>query len=196
MRRAPPSSGPAHLCGGPGTGPNPVRRTASGRWVRTRPRERAVAAVERKVGIVEGYWTLHAARQGAMLTAHLVPREAEEVLGVLGTLSNFTPSAPRLVSARAKTRFGDPLRGFAIPDDFGSAPGRRRGRRRQSGIARGLRDFHGAARTGRRPAQPCSRTNRAAGPARPAAGFASARCRARFPPAPGTTPDPRPSGGL
>ena len=37
--------------------------------------------MERKVGIVEGYWTPHAARQGAMLTAHLVPREAEEVLG-------------------------------------------------------------------------------------------------------------------
>ena len=51
---------------------------------RARPGERAVAAVERKVGIVEGYWTPHAARQGAMLTAHLVPREAEEVLGVLG----------------------------------------------------------------------------------------------------------------
>ena len=57
---------------------------------RARPGERAVAAVERKVGIVEGYWTPHAARQGAMLTAHLVPREAEEVLGVLG---NMTPSS-------------------------------------------------------------------------------------------------------
>ena len=70
---------------------------------RARPGERAVAAVERKVGIVEGYWTPHAARQGAMLTAHLVPREAEEVLGVLG---NMTPSKssldrlPKALSAR------------------------------------------------------------------------------------------------
>ena len=70
---------------------------------RARPGERAVAAVERKVGIVEGYWTAHAARQGAMLTAHLVPREAEEVLGVLG---NMTPSKssldrlPKALSAR------------------------------------------------------------------------------------------------
>ena len=59
--------------------------------------------MERKVGIVEGYWTPHAARQGAMLTVHLVPREAEEVLGVLG---NMTPSKssldrrPKALSAR------------------------------------------------------------------------------------------------
>ena len=59
--------------------------------------------MERKVGIVEGYWTPYAARQGAMLTAHLVPREAEEVLGVLG---NMTPSKssldrlPKALSAR------------------------------------------------------------------------------------------------
>ena len=59
--------------------------------------------MERKAGIVEGYWTAHAARQGAMLTAHLVPREAEEVLGVLG---NMTPSKssldrlPKALSAR------------------------------------------------------------------------------------------------
>ena len=70
---------------------------------RARPGERAVAAMERKMGIVEGYWTPHAARQGAMLTAHLVPREAEEVLGVLG---NMTPSKssldrlPKALSAR------------------------------------------------------------------------------------------------
>ena len=58
--------------------------TAMRTLYRARPGERAVAAMERKAGIVEGYWTPHAARQGAMLTAHLVPREAEEVLGVLG----------------------------------------------------------------------------------------------------------------
>ena len=77
--------------------------TAMRTLYRARPGERAVAAVERKAGIVEGYWTPHAARQGAMLTAHLVPREAEEVLGVLG---NMTPSKssldrlPKALSAR------------------------------------------------------------------------------------------------
>ena len=93
------------------TGRTGARRPTSARWAvtamrtlyRARPGERAVAAVERKVGIVEGYWTPHAARQGAMLTAHLVPREAEEVLGVLG---NMTPSKssldrlPKALSAR------------------------------------------------------------------------------------------------
>ena len=77
--------------------------TAMRTLYRARPGERAVAAMERKAGIVEGYWTPHAARQGAMLTAHLVPREAEEVLGVLG---NMTPSKssldrlPKALSAR------------------------------------------------------------------------------------------------
>ena len=58
--------------------------TAMRTLYRARPGERAVAAMERKAGIVEGYWTPHAARQGAMLTAHLVPREAEEVFGCVG----------------------------------------------------------------------------------------------------------------
>ena len=77
--------------------------TAMRTLYRARPGERAVAAMERKAGIVEGYWTPHAARQGAILTAHLVPREAEEVLGVLG---NMTPSKssldrlPKALSAR------------------------------------------------------------------------------------------------
>ena len=51
---------------------------------RARRGERAVAALERKVGIVEGYWTPLAARHGAMLVSHLTPRDAEEVLATLG----------------------------------------------------------------------------------------------------------------
>ena len=58
--------------------------TAMRTLYRADPGERAVAALERRVGIVEGYWTAHAARQGAMLCAHLVPREAEAVLAALG----------------------------------------------------------------------------------------------------------------
>ena len=46
-----------------GAGPVSVTRTL----YRARRGERAVAALERKVGIVEGYWTPLAARQGAML---------------------------------------------------------------------------------------------------------------------------------
>ena len=61
--------------------------------------EPAVAAMERRVGMVEGYWTPHAACQGAMLTAHLVPREAEEVLGALGNMAPSKSSLDRLPKA-------------------------------------------------------------------------------------------------
>ena len=61
-------------------GPVSVTRTL----YRARRGERAVAALERKVGIVQGYWTPLAARQGAMLVSHLTPRDAEEVLATLG----------------------------------------------------------------------------------------------------------------
>ena len=49
-------------------GPVSVTRTL----YRARRGERAVAALERKVGIVEGYWTPLAARQGAMLVSLVV----------------------------------------------------------------------------------------------------------------------------
>ena len=61
--------------------------------------ERAVAALERTVGIVEGYWTPLAARQGAMLVSHLTPREAEEVLGTLGNMQPSKSSLDRLPKA-------------------------------------------------------------------------------------------------
>ena len=64
-----------------------------------RPGERAVVAMERRVGIVEGYWTPHAARQGAMLCAHLVPREAEEVLAALGNMAPSKSLLDRLPKA-------------------------------------------------------------------------------------------------
>ena len=43
----------------------PVMAMRTNLHVSNRPGERAVAAMERKVGIVEGYWTPHAARQWA-----------------------------------------------------------------------------------------------------------------------------------
>ena len=77
--------------------------TAMRTLYRARPGERAVAAMERRVGIVEGYWTPHAARQGAMLCAHLVPREAEEVLEALGNMApskSLLDRLPKALSAR------------------------------------------------------------------------------------------------
>ena len=73
--------------------------TAMRTLYRARPGERAVAALERRVGIVEGYWTPHAARQGAMLCAHLVPREAEEVLAALGNMAPSKSLLDRLPKA-------------------------------------------------------------------------------------------------
>ena len=66
---------------------------------RTRRGERAVAALERKVGIVQGYWTPLAARQGAMLVSHLTPRDAEEVLATLGHMQPSKSSLDRLPKA-------------------------------------------------------------------------------------------------
>jgi len=66
---------------------------------RARRGERAVAALERTVGIVEGYWTPLAARQGAMLVSHLTPGEAEKVLATLGHMSPSKSSLDRLPKA-------------------------------------------------------------------------------------------------
>ena len=78
-----------------GAGPVSVTRTL----YRARRGERAVAALERKVGIVEGYWTPLAARHGAMLVSHLTPRDAEEVLATLGHMQPSKSSLDRLPKA-------------------------------------------------------------------------------------------------
>ena len=60
--------------------------------------ERAVAATERRVGIVEGYWTPLPARH-AVLVSHRTPREAEEVLATLGNMQPSKSSLDRLPKA-------------------------------------------------------------------------------------------------
>ncbi len=77
--------------------------TAMRTLYRARAGERAVAALKRRVGIVEGYWTPHAARQGAMLCAHRVPREAEAEWGALGNMApskSLLDRLPKALSAR------------------------------------------------------------------------------------------------
>ena len=76
-------------------GPVSVTRTL----YRARRGERAVAALERRVGIVEGYWTPLAARQGAMLVSHLTPGDAEQVLVSLGHMQPSKSSLDRLPKA-------------------------------------------------------------------------------------------------
>ena len=76
-------------------GPVSVTRTL----YRAQRGQRAVAALERRVGIVEGYWTPLAARHGAMLVSHLTPRDAEEVLATLGHMQPSKSSLDRLPKA-------------------------------------------------------------------------------------------------
>ena len=74
--------------------------------VRARRGERAVAALERTVRIVEEYWTPLAARHGAMLVSHLTPRDAEEVLATLGHMQPSKSSLDRLAAQGAVGALG------------------------------------------------------------------------------------------
>ena len=76
-------------------GPASVTRTL----YRARRAERAVAALERRAGIVEGYWTPLAARHSALLVSHLTPRDAAQVLATLGPMQPSKSSLDRLPKA-------------------------------------------------------------------------------------------------
>ena len=76
-------------------GPQSVIRTL----YRARCGERAMAALERRVGNLEGYWTPLAARHGAMLVSHLTPRDTEEVLTTSGHMQPSERSLDRLPMA-------------------------------------------------------------------------------------------------
>ena len=76
-------------------GPVTVMRTL----YRARRDAPAVAALECRVGIVEGYWTPLAARHGAMLVSHLTPRDAEEMFAHLGHMQPSKSSLDRLPKA-------------------------------------------------------------------------------------------------
>ena len=129
-------------------GPVSVTRTL----YRARRGERAVAALERRVGIVEGYWTPLAARQGAMLVSHLTPRDAEEVLATLGQMQPSKSSLDRLpkaLSARweaqrehfettvreATVEVPDAARAVVVSLDGVMAPMRGAGKYREAGCA-------------------------------------------------------------
>ena len=129
-------------------GPVSVTRTL----YRARRGERAVAALERRVGIVEGYWTPLAARQGAMLVSHLTPRDAEEVLATLGQMQLSKSSLDRLpkaLSARweaqrehfettvreATVEVPDAARAVVVSLDGVMAPMRGAGKYREAGCA-------------------------------------------------------------
>jgi len=60
---------------------------------RAKPGEKAICPLEMQAGIVDGYWTPLAARQGGWVTAQLPPAEGEALFRELG---NMTPSKSSL----------------------------------------------------------------------------------------------------
>ncbi len=60
---------------------------------RAQPGEKAICPLEMQAGIVDGYWTPLAARQGVWVTAQLPPGEGEALFRELG---NMTPSKSSL----------------------------------------------------------------------------------------------------
>jgi hypothetical protein len=64
--------------------------------------ERAVAAMEVKAGIVEGYFTPLAAQHAAWAVAHLTPQEAEAMFVRLGGMTPSKATLDRLPKALAK----------------------------------------------------------------------------------------------
>ena len=59
-------------------------------------RERAVAPMELRAGIVAGHWTGLAARQASVVVAHVTPQEGERVFGELGGMRPSKSSLDRL----------------------------------------------------------------------------------------------------
>ena len=57
---------------------------------------KSVCPLELRVGIVDGYWTPRAARQGAFVTAQLTPGEGEALFAELGTMRPSRSSLDRL----------------------------------------------------------------------------------------------------
>lgn len=76
-------------------GPVRVRRTL----YRARGARTAVAPLERRAGVVEGFWTERAAELGAWTVAHLVPSEAEALFARLGSMQPSRASLDRLPKA-------------------------------------------------------------------------------------------------
>lgn len=66
------------------------------RWLykdRRDPTAHALAALDLKLGIVEGFWTTRAAEQASWVVTQMVPQRAEELFGRVG---NMTPSKSSL----------------------------------------------------------------------------------------------------
>jgi len=81
------------------TGAGPVRVE---RWLykdRADPAAHAVAAMDLKLGIVEGFWTPGAAEQAAWVVAQMTPQKGEELFERIGNMNPSKSSLDRLPKA-------------------------------------------------------------------------------------------------
>jgi hypothetical protein len=72
------------------------------RWLykdRTDPTAHALAAIDRKLGIVEGYWTQRAAEQASWVVTQMTPQKAEDLFGRVGNMEPSKSSLDRLPKA-------------------------------------------------------------------------------------------------
>jgi len=66
---------------------------------RAKPGEKAICPLEMQAGIVDGYWTPLAARQGVWVTAQLPPAEGEALFREMGNMAPSKSSLDRLSRA-------------------------------------------------------------------------------------------------
>ena len=71
-------------------------------------RERAVAPMELRAGIIEGHWTPLAARQASCVVAQMTPSEGEALLRELGNMAPSKSSLDRLPKALSGAVGGEP----------------------------------------------------------------------------------------
>lgn len=72
------------------------------RWLykdRTDPTAHAVAAMDLRLGIVEGYWTTKAAKQASWVVTQMTPKKAAELFSRVGTMTPSKSSLGRLPKA-------------------------------------------------------------------------------------------------
>jgi hypothetical protein len=72
------------------------------RWLykdRTDPTAHALAALDLRLGIVEGFWTQRAAEQASWVVTQMTPQKAEDLFGRVGNMGPSKSSLDRLPKA-------------------------------------------------------------------------------------------------
>ena len=95
------------------------------RWLyrdRSDPASRSVAAMDLRLGIVEGFWTQHAAEQASWVVTQLTPGKAEELFRRVGNMEPSKSSLDRLPKALSERWEADRESHEAVLRDALSVP--------------------------------------------------------------------------